>query len=199
MCETVLSLGSGAGGGFVKATVLKHLQPLQFLRILFVNFLRWGIQCFSLTFAIVRPIPPWIVATCARWTTFDASRTVSGRCIGYWPWIRPRNSSTPSSLGCRFGRFLSWSKVELLFPWFCAFLTKTISCLAIPIVFKGPLTLLQGFREFFRNRRTHAPILKALGRTNLWLGGWFVDGGLSTVKGKLKWYAGEKWFDVERY
>ena len=28
---------------------------------------------------------------------------------------------------------------------------------------------------------------------------WFIDGGLSTVKGKLKWYAGEKWFDIEGY
>ena len=26
-----------------------------------------------------------------------------------------------------------------------------------------------------------------------------IDGGLSTVKGKLKLYAGENWFEVEGY
>ena len=96
---SVLSLYRGAGGGFAKATAWKRLQPLHFLMTLFVNFRRGSIQNFSLTQTMVRLTPPWSVVTWARCTIFPASRAESGKYIGYLPWIRPRHSNSPSSLG----------------------------------------------------------------------------------------------------
>ena len=124
------------------------------------------IQYFSFTFAITIATPPCSVDKCALCTIFVVNSAVSGKYIGYSPWIRPWHSQMPSSFNANPNCSLSSKNFTSLTARSCVCFTRTISCFMISSVVIVPEAFVDTFRQLLIKRVTHPRILKALHSSN---------------------------------